>query len=240
MNTSHLANPTPDALNRAPNPPFANAHVGERIAIIAVASYIAAQMLADIASLKIGVVAGLAVDMGTFIYPITFTLRDVVHKALGKRNARTVVLCAGVVNLFMVLYLGWAALVPSDPQSFGGPEFSTVFSPLWRIVVASIIAEVISELLDTEVYHLFVTRVTRRFQWLRVLVSNSVSVPIDNVLFVLIAFSPIAFLGTPLVDSWQVAWEIFLFNLAVKFGVTLVSLPLIYVTPDRDWENDEA
>ena len=54
------------------------------MAIIVVSSYIGAQMLADIASLKIGVVAGLAVDMGTFIYPITFTLRDVAHKILGQ------------------------------------------------------------------------------------------------------------------------------------------------------------
>ena len=40
--------------------------------------YAGAQMLSDIASLKIGLVGGFAVDMGTFIYPITFT-RDVVH-----------------------------------------------------------------------------------------------------------------------------------------------------------------
>lgn len=235
MNTSTYS---ADASDRTSSSPFATAQIGARIAIIAVASYIAAQMLADIASLKIGVVAGLAVDMGTFIYPITFTLRDVVHKALGKRNAQTVIVCAAVVNLFMVLYLGWAATVPSDPQSFGGPEFSTVFAPLWRIVVASIIAEVVSELIDTEIYHFFVTRITRRFQWLRVLTSNSISVPVDNILFVLIAFSPLAFLGAPLVDSWQSTWEIFLFNLAVKYGVTLLSLPLIYVTPDRDWSEE--
>jgi len=38
---------------------------------------------------------------------------------------------------------------------------------------------------------------------------------------------------------WVVVWEIFLFNLIVKFGVTLFSLPLIYVTPDRDWDCDK-
>ena len=72
-----------------------------RRAIVLVAVYIAAQMLSDIASLKIGVVAGFAVDMGTFIYPITFTLRDVVHKVLGKRNAQLLILSAGGINLVM-------------------------------------------------------------------------------------------------------------------------------------------
>ncbi len=204
------------------------------IAVILIAAYIAAQMVSDIASLKIGVVAGLAVDMGTFIYPITFTLRDLVHKTLGKRNAQRLIVTAGVINFLMVLYLLWAASVPSDPDAFGGPEFSLVFAPLWRIVVASIIAEVVSELVDTEVYHFFVRRITTRFQWLRVLVSNSISVPVDNVIFVLLAFSPVVLLGDQLVDSWGVAWQIFLFNLMVKYGVTLISLPLIYLAPERE------
>jgi queuosine precursor transporter len=34
---------------------------------------------------------------------------------------------------------------------------------------------------------------------------------------------------------WSVVGQIFLFNLLVKFAVTLVSLPFIYLAPDRDW-----
>ncbi len=74
-------------------------------AVIVVAAYTGAQMLADITSLKIGLVAGYAVDMGTFIYPITFTLRDMVHKLLGKRNAQALIITAAVLNLFMDAYL---------------------------------------------------------------------------------------------------------------------------------------
>jgi len=200
------------------------------IAIIVVAAYIGAQMLADIASLKIGVVAGLAVDMGTFIYPITFTLRDVVHKVLGKRNAQVLIVMAGVINLFMAAYLMWAASVPGDPQWGLAAEFSRILAPVWRIVIASIAAELVSELLDTEVYHWFVTRVTHRFQWLRVLISNSVSVPVDNVIFAVGAFGWVL--------PWDVVWQIFLINLIVKYAVTLVSLPLIYVAPDRNWHEE--
>jgi len=194
-----------------------------RIAVIVVAAYIAAQMLSDIASLKIGVVAGLAVDMGTFIYPITFTLRDVVHKVLGKRNAQALIISAGVINLFMAGYLMWAARVPSDPAWGLGAEFSAILAPVWRIVAASIVAEIVSELVDTEIYHWFVTKVTQRHQWARVLLSNSVSVPIDNLIFALGAF------GWML--PWPVVWEIFLINLIIKYAVTVVSLPLIYAVP---------
>lgn len=189
--------------------------------VVIICFYLAAQMLADIASLKIGIVAGLSVDMGTFIYPITFTLRDLVHKTLGKRTARTLILTAGGVNLFMALYLLAAAMVPEDPAWGLGEQFSAVFSPVWRIVLASIVAEVASELADTEVYSWFVNRVTRRLKWLRVLVSNSVSIPIDNAIFAAGAFA----FSLP----WASVFDIFLINLLVKFGVTLLSLPLIYL-----------
>jgi hypothetical protein len=191
-----------------------------------VAAYIAAQMLSDIASLKIGVILNLAVDMGTFIYPITFTLRDVVHKVLGRRNARVLILAAGAINLCMALYLMWVGGVPSDPSWGLGSEFKAILAPVWRIVLASIAAEVISELIDTEMYHWFISRITRRFQWLRVLVSNSVSIPVDNLIFSVGAFTFIL--------PWSTIGQIFLFNLLVKFVITLVSLPMIYLSPKSD------
>lgn len=203
-----------------------------RAVVIVIAAYIGAQMLADIASLKIGLLFALAVDMGTFIYPITFTLRDVAHKVLGKHAVRTLVIMAAAVNLAAALYLWWVRSVPSDPSWGLGDQWSAVFNPtlLWRIVLASIVAEVVSELVDTEVYHWFVTRVTTRFQWARVLVSNAVSIPIDNAIFALGAFWGLL--------PPAVVWQIFLFNLILKFGVTLVSLPLIYVTRDPEtWED---
>lgn len=211
-----------------------------RIAVVVVACYAGAQMLADISSLKIGVIAGLAVDMGTFIYPITFTLRDMVHKVLGKKNAQTLIITAALINVFMAVYLAWAASVPSDPSWGLGEAFSAILGPIWRIVFASIAAEVVSELIDTEVYHWFVTKVTTRYQWARVLVSNSVSIPIDSLVFAVLAFAPLPgledhFLSLP----WEVVWQIFLFNMLVKYAVTLVSMPLIYATPDRDWSSDQ-
>lgn len=197
-----------------------------RRAIILVSIYIAAQMLSDIASLKIGVVAGFAVDMGTFIYPITFTLRDVVHKVLGKRNAQLLIVTAGGINLLMAGYLMWAASVPSDPEWGLGAQFSVILAPVWRIVIASIVAEVVSELLDTEIYAWFVNKITHKYQWARVLTSNSLSVPVDNLIFAVGAFGWLL--------PWAVVWQIFVFNLIVKYGVTLVSLPMIYLVPDRE------
>jgi len=208
------------------------APVVARAAIVAVGAYAGAQVIAQVTSLKIGVVGGQAVDMGTFVYPITFTLRDVVHKVAGRRAARTLILTSAVVNLFLAAYLAWTASVDSDPSWGLGAEYEAVLGPIWRIVLASLAAMVVSELIDTEVYHWFVTRVTRRFQWLRVLVSNAVSVPVDNLVFALGAFAPVALLGTDGLP-WATVWSIFWVNLWVKGLVSLASLPLIYTTKDR-------
>ena len=203
-----------------------------RTAVVAIGAYAGAQVIAQVTSLKIGIVGGQAVDMGTFVYPITFTLRDVVHKVAGRRAARTLILTCAGVNLFLAAYLGWTASVESDPTWGLGAEYEAILGPIWRIVLASLAAMVISELIDTEVYHLVVTRITRRYQWLRVLLSNAVSIPIDNLIFAVGAFAPIAVLGTDGLP-WATVWSIFWVNLWVKGLVSVASIPLIYVTKDR-------
>lgn len=195
-------------------------------AIVVISLYIAAQMLADIASLKIAFIAGFSIDAGTFIYPLTFTLRDLVHKRLGKHVARKVIFLAAGINLFMAMFLQFAAWLPQDTSWGLGNEFTAILGPVWRIVIASIVAEVIAELIDTEVYHFWVTRITRRFQWLRVLVSNSVSIPVDSLIFCWGAF------GWALPHS--VVWSIFFANVIIKGLVTIVSLPGIYLVKEKE------
>jgi len=204
-------------------------HVGRlnRLSIAGVwvvAAYVAAQMMADVLSLKIAWVAGFSVDAGTFVYPFTFTLRDMVHKLLGRAAARAVILAAGAINLVMAVLFSFAAWLPPDPSWPLQDEFAAVLTPVWRIVVASIAAELVSEFTDTEVYHLWVTRVTRRFQWARVLISNSFSVPLDSLIFSWGAF------GGRYASA--IVWSIFLSNVIVKGLVTLISLPGIYLIPN--------
>ena len=198
------------------------------VAIVS-SAYIAAQMLADIASLRIVTIAGLSVDAGTIVYPLTFTLRDLVHKAAGIRTARPLILAAAVVNLFMAGLFWLVARLPPDLTIGPQLEFGLVLAPiswaLWRIVGASIIAEVASELVDGEIYQLWVNRMGQKRQWMRVLSSNSVSVPLDSALFCALAFigrMPLA-----------VVASIFIANVLAKGAVTIGSLPMIYLVRER-------
>ena len=193
--------------------------------IVVVSIYVAAQILSDIASLKITLIAGFSMDAGTFIYPLTFTIRDLIHKRLGKTAARTVIILAAAINLFMAIFFHFTAWLPQDPSWGLMEEFSAILGPVWRIVIASIVAEVFSELLDTEIYHLWQSRITRRYQWLRVLSSNAVSIPVDSLIFCWLAFG--------FVLPHHVVWSIFSANVIVKGAVTILSLPAIYLVKEK-------
>jgi len=201
-------------------------------AIAVVAAYVAAQMLADVLSLKIAWVAGFSVDAGTLIYPFTFTLRDMVHKLLGKAAARKVIFAAAVINLVMAGLFAVAVWLPPDPTWELQGAFAAVLSPAWRIVVASILAEILSELVDTEIYQLWIKRITTRYQWARVLFSNAVSVPLDSLIFSWIAFGG----DLPASTVWSIFWA----NVLVKGAVTIISLPGIYLVPEKPGEPQKA
>lgn len=186
-----------------------------------VSAYIAAQTLSDIASIRIVEVAGFSMDAGTLIYPITFTLRDLVHKVAGKHVARLLIFTAAGVNLFMAVLFWVVSVLPADLQVGEQLEFGLVLAPLWRIVFASILAEVIAELIDTEVYSAWVAHLGERLQWGRVLSSNLVAIPIDSAIFVTVAF--VGVLPT------SVVMAIFWANVLLKGLVTLASIPLIYL-----------
>ena len=199
-----------------------------RTIVVVCVLYVSAQIFADIASLRILFIAGFSIDGGTLIYPFTFTLRDMVHKVAGESVARTLIFLAAGINLLMAGLFWLVSVLPADMFVGEQAEFGLVLAPVFRIVLASIVAEVISELIDTEIYSLWVKRFKDRLQWGRVLASNAVSVPIDSAVFVLIAF-------------WgdlpaEVVFSIFLANIIVKGFVTVLSIPGIYAVKDRHLE----
>jgi len=108
---------------------------------------------------------------GTITFGITFTIRDLAHQAsvragLGRRPVFLMIGIAAVVNVFV-------AIATDTPA---------------RFLVASFLAILISEGIDTEIYHRLRTR-----SWLvRVLSSNAVSVPLDSSIFTIVAFFGVA------------------------------------------------
>lgn len=195
------------------------------ISIIIIGSYIACQMISNIASVKIANVLSLAVDGGTFLYPLAFTIRDMAHKTIGKKNTQKLIIVSAIINIFSPIYFYIVSNIPADSSWQFNEAFQLTLSPVLRIAIASIVGSTIAELVDTEIYHFFVTKITKRYQWLRVLISNAFSIPVDNLLFVVIAFY-----GALPFDALL---GIFIFNFFVKYTVTIVSVPMIYLVKEN-------
>lgn len=195
------------------------------ISIIIIGSYIACQMISNIASVKIANVLNLAVDGGTFLYPLAFTIRDMAHKTIGKKNTQKLIIVSAIINIFSPIYFYIVSNIPADSSWQFNEAFQLTLSPVLRIAIASIVGSTVAELVDTEIYHFFVTKITKRYQWLRVLISNAFSIPVDNLLFVVIAFY-----GALPFDALL---GIFIFNFFVKYAVTIVSVPMIYLVKEN-------
>lgn len=192
------------------------------IALVSSSLYIAFQLFANILSTKIALLPwlNLAIDGGTVIYPFTFTLRDFVHKTWGKKSARTVVLLAAGLNIVMAGLFWLIGIMQPDPNWTNQEAYNLILLPVWRITFASIIAQVVSELLDTEIF----SSMYKKFGdvW-GVLISNTVSLLVDSILFSLIAF-----VGTLPMD---VVIQIILTNIVIKLIISILSVPTIKLIP---------
>lgn len=196
------------------------------ITILIICSYIACQMISNIASIKIANIFKLAVDGGTFLYPLAFTIRDMAHKTLGKKNTQKLIIVSAIINIFSPIYFYIISQIPADSSWQFNEAFQLTLSPVLRIAIASIVGSTLSELVDTEIYHLFVNKITKKYQWIRVLISNAFSIPVDNLIFV-----SIAFWGSLPLDTLI---GIFIFNFIVKYAVTIISVPMIYMVKDKN------
>jgi uncharacterized integral membrane protein (TIGR00697 family) len=192
--------------------------LGTRVAGI----YVALQFLADIMSLRIISLAGMSIDGGTLIYPLTFTVRDLLHRVVGKSITRSIVLLAAIVNIFMVFCFWIVSILPPDMAVGLQVSFGAVLLPAWRIVTASILAETISGLLDGEMYEKWETKFGKEKVWGRVLFSNAFSIPLDSFIFSFVAFAGLL--------PMEVVVSIFISNVIIKYIIGSLSLPIIYAT----------
>ena len=190
--------------------------------VVVTSGYVAAQILADVTSLRIVMIGNFSVDAGTLIYPVTFTLRDLVHRVAGIHAARVAIFMAAGINIFMGGLFWAASRLPADLTVGPQVEFGRVLGPVWRIVLASIIAEVVSELVDGYGYTKWEQWFGERLLWGRVLLSNGIAIPTDSVLFVVIAFAA----KVPAATLLSIFWA----NVLIKGVVTVGSIPLIYTT----------
>ena len=186
--------------------------------------YVVIGMLSNISSLRIVEVLGISMDAGTLLYPLTFTLRDLIHKKSDKKTAIHIVYIGVVMNLLMFIVFFIVSKLPADMLVGEQKEFGQVLVGSWRIVLGSIVAMFIAEVVDSEIYQWYAEKF-KKYHFMRVLTSNFISVPLDSVIVTLIAFYGVM--------PNSVLISITLVNIAIKYIITLITVPSIYLVKEK-------
>ena len=184
---------------------------------ILIGLYIACELIGNVTASKPVQLGNMVVPAAIFIYTLTFTLIDLINESLGKQEARRVIGAAFIANLLLAAYAYFAVILPYPAFYSGQEAFGRVLGNTPRIVIASLVAYLLSSLIDTEVFAFWRIYV-RGPKWARVLVSNTFSTGIDSVVFITLAFYGV-----------MPIWILIKGQYIMKMIITLGSLPLIYL-----------
>jgi uncharacterized integral membrane protein (TIGR00697 family) len=135
---------------------------------------------------------------GTVVWPIVFIMTDTVNEYFGKRGVRMVSwLAAGLVAYgFLFAYVA-IRLAPASwwvgaAQGQGVPDYQAAYAAVFGqgmwIMVGSLVAFLIGQLIDIHVFHQIRRRTGERHAWLRATGSTAVSQLVDSFVVLYIAF----------------------------------------------------
>jgi uncharacterized PurR-regulated membrane protein YhhQ (DUF165 family) len=150
--------------------------------------YVAVVCAAQIGAQKIIVLPGTSLEApgGVYAIGLALALIELAHHTAptrreGWRNAQLMVVAGFTASALLAAYI---AIVAESKPAFPGQTFDDL-ADTWRIVTASLLAFIVSESVDNSVGAALRGRAPDA---LRVLATNGISVPIDSVLFLTVAF----------------------------------------------------
>jgi len=145
-------------------------------------------LVANIIAVKLVSIWGWVVPAGVIAYPLTFLLTDVITELYGRRVASRVVWVGFGANVLMVLLVFAGGLLPAAPVWAGQPAYESILGMVPRVVLASMVAYLVSQHHDVFAFHFWRRKTRGRFLWLRNNASTMVSQALDTGLFITIAF----------------------------------------------------
>lgn len=170
---------------------------------------------------------------GVLLWPLEFVISDLVNEFYGPKAVKIIswIAVALIVYAFFMFYM--AMHTPPDAfwvqsrQHEGIPDmqraFSGVFGQGMWIILGSVVAFMVAQLVDVFVFHRIKRITGERKIWLRATGSTLVSQLVDSFIVLFIAFK----IGNGW--SWQLVLAICLVNYTYKFLMAILLTPLIYV-----------
>jgi len=190
----------------------------DRAFIILLSIFAAGITIASVLANKIISVLGLFMPAGILAYSITFICTDVISEIWGKQRANQTVL-GGFIAIVAVLILIQIGLYwPKAPFWNNEAAFQSILGNTTRIIVASVVAYLVSQFHDVWAFHFWKKKTNDRHLWLRNNLSTAVSQFLDSCIFITIAFYGV----TPI-------WPLILGQWIIKITIALLDTPVVYL-----------
>jgi len=202
-----------------------------RLLLVLTATFVVCLVVGDLIGGKLvsvgPVTSPVTVSVGMIPFPVTFLLTDLLNEFYGRRVARFVTLLGlGMAVLtYAVIYAAGALPIAALTRAPGFPgvtedAFERVFLASQRIILGSLTAYVIAQLLDIAVFQALKRRTGQRWLWLRATGSTAISQLVDTVVISVIAWWGIL----PAAGVLGVA----LSSYAIKLVVAIALTPVVY------------
>jgi uncharacterized PurR-regulated membrane protein YhhQ (DUF165 family) len=175
--------------------------IGSRLAILT-GLYVGVVCTAQISANKIVELPwqGLAAPGGTYLIGLALALIEIAHHTAPTRRE-------GWVNAQIMIAMGFAAsailaawIAIVDAMGAARPTHFGELAGTWRIVVGSLAAFAVSESIDNGLGAWLRGRVPDA---VRVVTTNAVSVPLDSLVFLAVAFGSLAFIEGQIVAKME-------------------------------------
>jgi uncharacterized integral membrane protein (TIGR00697 family) len=169
---------------------------------------------------------------GVLLWPVVFILTDVINEYFGKSGVKKLsFLAVGLISYaFLAIWLS-IKLTPADFYTTSGESvgisdmnaaFKAVFGQGLWIIVGSLVAFLIGQIVDVTVFKWLRDKTGAKMVWLRATGSTLVSQLIDSFVVLFVAFY------IPGKFTFQVVLAIALVNYIYKFVMAVALTPVIY------------
>jgi len=190
-------------------------------------------VLANIFVTKTIILFGYEATGGNVLYGAIFLTTDILSEYHGKEAARKGIFIGFGATLFYLIMSQMMLAYTASPNDWGaaaGMESIFGFAP--GIVLASLIAYLISQLHDVWAFHLWKDFFKGKYLWLRNNLSTATSQLIDSLTFAILAFAvfPRFFMDPEGILPMSVVWEIVLTTYVLKLMVAILDTPFIYLS----------
>lgn len=172
---------------------------------------------------------------GVLLWPLEFVITDIVNEFFGPKAVRRISITAVILIAYaFLMYFLAIGIPPADvwlasSSKQGVPNiqdaFNAIFGQNMRIIIGSLVAFLVSQVVDVTVFHRIKKVTGHKHLWLRATGSTLVSQLVDSYIVLFIAFSSIF--------SWQLILAVGLMNYIYKFTVAILLTPLIYFIERR-------